>query len=63
MVSLTAQKTSLMFSESDNKEILETCGAGEMRVDDFLCVWVEVYKHSQDKLSSCYGVSLRTWKE
>ena len=60
MVSLTAQKTSLIFSESDNKNRLETCSAGEVRVDDFLCVWVEVYKHTQDKLSSCYRVSLRT---
>ena len=60
MVSLTAQKTSLMFSESENNKTLETGGAGEVGVDDFLCVWVEVYKHTPDKLSRCYRVSLRT---
>lgn len=68
MVSLTAQKTNLMFSESEGDRILEfveaqTCGACEMRIDNFLSVWIQVHKHPKYKLSSCDRVSLGTYNE
>ena len=37
---------------------VQTCGAGEVGIDNFLCVGVEVYKHTQDELPSCNSVSL-----
>ena len=68
MVSLTAQKTNLMFSESEGDRRLEfveiqTCGACEMRIDNFLSVWIQVHKHPKYKLSSCNSVSLGTYNE
>lgn len=70
MVSLTAQKTNLMFSESARRracgeegvseaEMEVTCCAGEMTVDNFLCVRIQVDEHPQDELSGCNGVPLR----
>ena len=68
MVSLTAQKTNLMFSESEGDKILEfvgtqTCGACEMRIDNFLSIRIQVHKHPKYKLSSCDRVSLGTYNE
>ena len=70
MVSLTAQKTNLMFSESAGRacggergvskaEMKVTCCAGKMTVDNFLCVRIQVDEHPQDELSCCNGVPLR----
>ena len=39
-----------------------TCCAGEMTVDNFLCVRIQVDEHPQDELSGCNGVPLRAYK-
>ena len=64
IVSLTAQNTNLMFSESAREGVSEaemevTCCAGKMTVDNFLCVRIQVDEHPQDELSGCNGVPLR----
>ena len=38
--------------------VVGTCGTGEMTVDDFLCVWIQVDEHPEDKLAGCDGVPL-----
>ena len=56
-----------MFSESgacgegrvSQADMMVTCGAGEMTVDNFLCVRIQVDEHPQDELSGCDGVPLR----
>ena len=40
-------------------EMEVTCCAGEMTVDNFLCVRIQVDEHPQDELSGCNGVPLR----
>lgn len=40
--------------------MLATCGAREVRVDDFLRVRIEVYEHSQNELARCDRVPLRS---
>ena len=37
-----------------------TCGASEVGINDFFGVWIQVYEHSQDELSCCYCILLRT---
>ena len=44
----------------DEADVLCVGGAGEMRVDDLIAVWVQVHKHLEDKLAACLGVPLRT---
>ena len=68
MVSLTAQKTNLIFSESEGDRILDivdarTCCACKMRIDDFLSIRIQVHKHPKYKLSSCDRVPLGAYKE
>jgi len=43
-----------------SSEFVFTCGAGEVRIDDFLCVRIQVHEHSKDELSCRYCILLRT---
>ena len=67
IVSLTAQNTSLIFSESAGErgvrqaEMVVTCGAGEMTVDNFLRVRIQVDEHPEDELPGSDGVPLRAY--
>lgn len=45
---------------TSNKSYIHTCRASEMRVDDLLCVGVEVDEHPQYELTRCVRVALRT---
>lgn len=51
---------SIVILISQNKVVQLTCRAGEMGVDDFLGVRVEVHEHPQDELTRRVGVALRT---
>ena len=42
-------------------ETLLTCSTREVGVYYLLCVRVQVHKHAKYKLSSCYGIPLRTY--
>lgn len=37
-----------------------TCSTGEVGVDDFIRIGIEVDEHPQNELPSCYGVALRS---
>lgn len=45
----------------DKADVFCVCGAGEVRVDDLVAVWIQVHEHLQDELASRLGVSLWTW--
>ncbi len=44
----------------DEADVLCVCGAGEVRVDDLVAIWVQIHKHLQDELAARLGIPLRT---
>lgn len=50
----------VLHSSEHEPDVLGVCRAGEMTVDYFLCVGIQVDEHAEDELPGGDGVSLRT---
>lgn len=46
----------------DEADVFRVCRAGEVRIDDFVTVGIQVDKHLQDELCPRLSVSLGAWR-
>lgn len=52
----------VLYSGENKTDVFRVGGTGNVRIDHFLGVWIQLHKHLQYELTRRFCVSLRTYK-